>query len=39
MYFNALSNATYPIQIHRAVPEKLRFEKKKKKNEKNFKNI
>ena len=30
-YFNCLSNATYPIQIHRAVLEKLRFEKKVKK--------
>ena len=27
-YFDSLSNATHPIQIHRAVPEKLRFEKK-----------
>ena len=28
-YFNSLSNATHPIQIHRAVLEKLPFEKKK----------
>ena len=28
MYFNSLSNATHLIQIHRAVLEKLRFEKK-----------
>ena len=27
-YFNSLSNATHPIQIHIAVLEKLRFEKK-----------
>ena len=31
-YFNSLSNATYPIQIHRAFLEKLRFEKKVLKN-------
>ena len=30
-YFNSLSNATHPIQIHKAVLEKLRFEKKVKK--------
>ena len=30
-YLNSLSNATNPIQIHRAVIEKLRFEKKVKK--------
>ena len=30
-YFNSLSNATHSIQIHRAVLEKLRFEKKVKK--------
>ena len=30
-YLNSLSNGTYPIQIHRAVLEKLRFEKKVKK--------
>ena len=27
-YLNSLSNATYPIKIHRAVYKKLRFEKK-----------
>ena len=27
-YFNSLLNATHPIQIHSAVLEKLRFEKK-----------
>ena len=27
-YFNSLLNATHPIQIHRAVLEKLRFEKR-----------
>ena len=31
-YFNSLSNATHPIQIHKAVREKLRFEKKSEKN-------
>ena len=31
-YFNSLSNATYPIQIHRAVLENLQFEKKSEKN-------
>ena len=31
-YFNSLSNAIHPIQIHRVVLEKLRFEK----SEKNF---
>ena len=30
-YFNSLSNAIHPIQIHRAVLKKLRFEKKVKK--------
>ena len=30
-FFNSLSNATHTIQIHRAVLEKLRFEKKVKK--------
>ena len=30
-YFNSLPNATHPIQIRRAVLEKLRFEKKVKK--------
>ena len=30
-YLNSLSNATHPIQIHRAVFEKLRFAKKVKK--------
>ena len=30
-YFNSLLNATYPIQIHRAVLEIFRFEKKDKK--------
>ena len=28
MYFKSLSNATHPIQIHKTVLEKLRFEKK-----------
>ena len=27
-YFHSLLNATYPIQMHRAVLEKIRFEKK-----------
>ena len=31
-YFNSLSNATHTIQIHRAVLEKLQFEKKSEKN-------
>ena len=30
-YFNSLSNVTHPIQMHRAVLEELRFEKKVKK--------
>ena len=31
-YFKSLSNATHPIKRHRAVLEKLQFEKKVKKN-------
>ena len=31
-YFNSLSNATHPIQIHRVVLEKLQFGKKSEKN-------